>query len=70
MAVDDEHAHVKYTVNQIGCVTFAHPCILEGTTWLQEMTSAFACGSKTSLTVVCISSAPHSLQIKSGCTYY
>ncbi len=26
MAADDEHAHVKYTVNQIGCVTFAHPC--------------------------------------------
>ncbi len=22
MAADDEHAHMKYTVNQIGCVTF------------------------------------------------
>ncbi len=27
MAADNEHAHVKYTVNQIGCVTFAHPGI-------------------------------------------
>ncbi len=24
MAADNEHACVKYAVNQIGCVTFAH----------------------------------------------
>ncbi len=27
MVADNEHAHMKYTVNQIGCVTFAHPYI-------------------------------------------
>ncbi len=26
MAADNEHAHMTDTVNQIGCVTFVHPC--------------------------------------------
>ncbi len=40
MAADeDELAYVKYTVNQIGCVTFAHPCIQLGHQFLSQTVS-------------------------------
>ncbi len=67
MAADDEHTHVKYTVSQIGCVTFAHP-VYESYCCVQILTIPATDFIGWTATFGCIDSGmPHDLNVYPWC---